>query len=131
MSAAGVARIERSEIRERPAGLNAYPGFRYARPGYALLAGLREVLMKQTGWAMLLAAIAAAAASQTANAIAIAPLPAPVVAKSSDVTLARIPRAHTQSTIEHYQRQHREADIERHRRKHAPHAGHKYKHKHY
>jgi hypothetical protein len=131
MGDAGVARIKRSEIRERPAGLNAYPGFRYARSGYALLAGLREVLMKQTGWAILLAAIAAPAASQTANAIAIAPLPPLVVAKSHDIVLARIPRAHTQSTIEHYQRQHSQADIEHHRRKHAPHTGHNHKHKHY
>ena len=28
---------ERSEIRERPAGLNACPGFRCAHPGYLLL----------------------------------------------------------------------------------------------
>jgi hypothetical protein len=87
--------------------------------------------MKQTGWAIVLATIAAVAASQTSNAAAIAPLPAPVVGKSNDVILARIPRAHMQSTIEHYQRQHTQADIERHRRKHAPHGGHKYKHKHY
>jgi len=33
-TSAAVARIERSEIRERPAGLNACPGFRCAHPGY-------------------------------------------------------------------------------------------------
>jgi hypothetical protein len=87
--------------------------------------------MKRTGCVILLATIAAVAASQTSHATAIAPLPPLVDAKSHDVILARIPRVHTQSTIEHYQRQHRQADIEQYRRKHAPHGGHKHKHKHH
>jgi hypothetical protein len=46
--------------------------------------------------------IAAVAASQTSNAAAMAPLSALGVGTSYDVILARIPRVHTQSTIEHY-----------------------------